>query len=155
MKDAYLMVVGDDAQRGRYNALADRYAKGKVAFVGRCDDVERYYGAADLVALPSVQEAFGNVVLEGLAAGLPVVVSKTVGASEILTGGLTQGIVVHPEDPEQLAVALRSMLERSRDAEFSRVARKLSEEYTWSNHFVKLDRWLQEIVKQGDCGSLS
>ena len=155
MKDAYLMVVGDDAQRGRYNALADRYAKGKVAFVGRCDDVERYYGAADLVALPSVQEAFGNVVLEGLAAGLPVVVSKTVGASEILTGGLTQGIVAHPEDPEQLAVALRSMLERSRDAEFSRVARKLSEEYTWSNHFVKLDRWLQEIVKQGDCGSLS
>ena len=155
MKDAYLIVVGDDAQRGHYKALADRYARGKVTFVGRRADVERYYGAADLVALPSVQEAFGNVVLEGLAVGLPVVVSKTVGAAEILKGGLIQGIVAHPEDPEELAVALQAMLERGQEAEFSMVARKLSEEYSWSNHFVKLDRWLKEIVEQSDCVSAS
>ncbi len=72
MKDTYLVVVGEDAQRGRYQALAEDRTHGKVVFVGRRDDVESYYGAADLLALPAVQEAFGNVVLEALAAGLPV-----------------------------------------------------------------------------------
>jgi UDP-glucose:(heptosyl)LPS alpha-1,3-glucosyltransferase len=92
MKDTYLVVVGDDAQRGRYQALAQDRTHGKVVFVGRRDDVETYYGAADLLALPAVQEAFGNVVLEALAAGLPTVVSRTAGASEILKGRLAEGI---------------------------------------------------------------
>jgi glycosyltransferase involved in cell wall biosynthesis len=117
--------------------------------------VERYYGAADLVALPSVQEAFGNVVLEGLATGLPVVVSNAVGAAEILTDRLSQGIVAHPEDPAELAVVLRSMLEGGRNAEWCGMARKLGEQHSWSNHFAKLDRWLKEIVEQGECVSSS
>jgi UDP-glucose:(heptosyl)LPS alpha-1,3-glucosyltransferase len=73
MKDTYLLVVGDDAQRSRYRVLAERQAKGKIVFVDRRDNVESYYAAADVVALPAVQEAFGNVVLEALASGLPVV----------------------------------------------------------------------------------
>src|SRR5262249_62153466 len=84
MKDTYLIVVGDDAQRDRYQALAEDWTHRKAIFVGRRDEVESYYGAADLLALPAVQEAFGNVVLEALAAGLPALVSRTVGASEIL-----------------------------------------------------------------------
>jgi UDP-glucose:(heptosyl)LPS alpha-1,3-glucosyltransferase len=155
MKDAYLIVVGDDARAGQYKALAERTARGKVTFVGRCEDVERYYGAADVVALPSIQEAFGNVVLEGLAAGLPVVVSQTVGAAELLKGELAQGIVSHPEDPKELAVALGSMLERGQHPEFSLKARRVGEAYSWPNHFAKLDRWLKEIVEQGDCVSSS
>jgi UDP-glucose:(heptosyl)LPS alpha-1,3-glucosyltransferase len=155
MKDAYLIVVGDDARAGQYKALAERTARGKVTFVGRCEDVERYYGAADVVALPSIQEAFGNVVLEGVAAGLPVVVSQTVGAAELLKGELAQGIVSHPEDPKELAVALGSMLERGQHPEFSLKARRVGEAYSWPNHFAKLDRWLKEIVEQGDCVSSS
>jgi len=82
----YLLVVGTDGRLGRYRAWADSFAPGRIIFTGRQDDVENYYAAADLVALLSFQEAFGNVVLEGLAAGLPVIVSREVGASEILTG---------------------------------------------------------------------
>lgn len=155
MKDTYLVVVGDDAQRSRYQALAEDRTHGKVVFVGRRDDVESYYGAADLLALPAVQEAFGNVVLEALAAGLPAVVSRTVGASEILKGGLAEGIIPHPEDPKEMAAKLLAMLERGRDADFSLEARNLAEGYSWSKHFQKLDRFLQNIVEQGGCESTS
>lgn len=146
MKDTYLMVIGDEARRGRYQALAERQARDRVVFVGRRDNVECYYGAADLLALPAVSEAFGNVVLEALASGLPAVVSKNVGAAEVLKGGLAEGIVVHPEDPEEIAAQVLAMLHRSRDPSFSLAARQLGKEYSWRKHFEKLDRFLKETV---------
>lgn len=155
MKDAYLVVVGDDAQRTRYKALAEEWARGKVVFVGRRENVESYYGAADLLALPAVQEAFGNVVLEALAAGLPAVVSQVVGASEILRGRLAEGIVAHPEDPKEMTGKLLAMLERGRSAEFSMEARKLAESYSWSKHFYQLDRLLKDVVEQDGWASSS
>jgi UDP-glucose:(heptosyl)LPS alpha-1,3-glucosyltransferase len=151
MKQTYLVVIGDDARGSRYRALAEQQASGRVVFVGRRDDVECYYGAADLLALPAVKEAFGNVVLEALASGLPAVVSRNVGAAEVLKGGLAEGIVVHPEDPEEIATQLLAMLERSLDPSFSSAARKLGKEYSWKNHFNKLDRFLKETIEQGGC----
>jgi UDP-glucose:(heptosyl)LPS alpha-1,3-glucosyltransferase len=155
LKDVYLLVVGEDARRDRYRAWAERQAQGKVIFTGRRGDVEKYYGAADLVALPALQEAFGNVVLEALASGLPVVVSKTVGAAEVLKAGLVQGIIVHPEDPREIEAKLVAMLERSRDPAFQMEARTLGEEYSWKNHFLKLQLFLQEVVEQRRCEPLS
>lgn len=153
IKDLYLVVVGDDAQRARYQAWAEAQAKGKIIFVGRRDDVERYYGAADLLALPAIQEAFGNVVLEALATGLPAVVSQTVGASEILSGELKEGIITHPEDPKEMAAKLLAMLERGRNGDFSGAARQLAESYSWSNHFSKLESFLKDTVEHGVCAS--
>ena len=147
LKDTYLIVVGDDAKRARYQTLAEERAEGRVIFAGRRDDVESYYGAADLLALPAVQEAFGNVILEAAAAGLPAVVSQVVGSAEILKGKLAEGIVSHPEDSEEMATKLRSMLERSCNGEVSLEARKLAESYSWNNHFSKLNMFLKEIVE--------
>ena len=93
------IVIGDDGRLPRYRARADRVALGRIIFTGRRNDVENYYAAADAVALPSLQEAFGNAVLEALASGLPVLVSREVGAAEIIQGPLAQGIVERPEDP--------------------------------------------------------
>jgi UDP-glucose:(heptosyl)LPS alpha-1,3-glucosyltransferase len=151
MRDTYLLVVGDDAQRRRYRVMAEKLAPGKVIFVSKRDNVESYYGAADLVALPAVQEAFGNVVLEALASGLPVVVSQAVGASEILSGGLAEGIVAHPENPDELSGKLLTLLERSRDPACGIEARRLGEEYSWKNHFPKLDAFIKGAFEQSRC----
>jgi UDP-glucose:(heptosyl)LPS alpha-1,3-glucosyltransferase len=153
MKDIFLLVVGGDVQRAAYQALAEKRAPGRVVFVGRCDGVERYYGAADLLALPAIQEAFGNVVLEALATGLPTVVSAVAGAAEILKDELAEGIIEHPGDPEKIAAKLLAMLERGRHGDFSRAARQLAESYSWSNHFSKLERFLKDVVEQGVCSS--
>jgi UDP-glucose:(heptosyl)LPS alpha-1,3-glucosyltransferase len=155
LKEVYLLVVGEDARRDRYGAWAERQGQGRVIFTGRQAKVERYYGAADLVALPAVQEAFGNVVLEALASGLPVVVSRTVGAAEVLKGRLVNGIVIDPKDPREIVTKLVSMLEESRDPNLRMEARKLGEEYSWKNHFLKLQVFLQRVVEQRRCESCS
>jgi UDP-glucose:(heptosyl)LPS alpha-1,3-glucosyltransferase len=141
---AFLLVVGADPRLERYRARANVIAPGRIVFAGRQEDVEKYYAAADVVALPSLQEAFGNVVLEGLAAGLPALVSRDVGAAEILRGSLSRGVVDWDEDREKLAARLASLLEGSRDPCAARMARSIAEEYSWATHFRRLEALLLE-----------
>ena len=151
----YLLVVGEDAQRSRYSSWAERQAKGRIVFAGRREDVENYYGAADLLALPALQEAFGNVVLEALASGLPVLVTRTVGAAEVLTGELEQGMLSCPDDPSEMEAKILSILDRARWPVMSEQARRLGERYSWQNHFRKLESYLLEVAEQDRRGAFS
>jgi UDP-glucose:(heptosyl)LPS alpha-1,3-glucosyltransferase len=144
LAEFYLFVVGTDARIGRYRAWAESVAPGRIVFTGRQDDIENYFAAADLVVLLSLQEAFGNVVLESLAAGLPVLVSRDVGASELLTGSLVEGIVDGCNEPKDLEAKLVSLMARSKDAALTDEARRIGEEYSWDRHFHRLDAILRE-----------
>ena len=147
LEGVFLLVVGADARLNRYQDWAHAVAPGRIIFAGRQEDVENYYAAADLVALPALQEAFGNVVLEALASGLPVLVSREVGAAEVLQGALAQGIVNRADDPEELKTKLLSLLDTSNNGAWSAAARKLGEEYSWTNHFAKLEAVLSESCR--------
>lgn len=59
--------------------------------------------------LPSRAESFGAVLVEALACGTPVVATRCGGPEDIVTDEV--GILVPPEDPEALAVALESVLD--------------------------------------------
>jgi UDP-glucose:(heptosyl)LPS alpha-1,3-glucosyltransferase len=144
LAEVYLLAVGTDARIGRYRGWAESVAPGRIVFAGRQDDIENYFAAADLVGLLSLQEAFGNVILEGLAAGLPVLVSRDVGAAELLTGRLVEGIVDEWNEPEDLAAKLVSLAARSKDATLTEEARRIAEEHSWDDHFRKLDAILRE-----------
>lgn len=151
---AYLFVVGDDARIRRYKAWAEQQAPGKIVFTGQQDGVEKFYAAADLVALPAVQEAFGNVVLEALASGLPVVVSRCVGAAEVLEGPLADGVADRPDAPVELETKLVKMLKWSREPGCAVEARRLAEQYSWTNHFRQLEACLKRVCRQESSGSL-
>jgi glycosyltransferase involved in cell wall biosynthesis len=76
---------------------------GRVRFLGGVTDVARLYAASDVFVLPSLFETFGVVVVEALAAGLPVVVGRGAGAAgfvELEGAGRTVDV---PADPEELA----------------------------------------------------
>lgn len=141
----YLLVVGADARIDRYQAWANSIAPGKVLFAGHQPNIENYYGAADLLALPSLQEAFGNVVLEALAAGLPVVVSRNVGAAELLTGLLLEGIIDQPDHTDELAEKLLSLLAKAKQSALRHQARQIGETYSWDNHFRAFDAILLDL----------
>lgn len=67
------------------------------------------YVNADLFCLPSVQEGFGIVFLEAMAAGLPVVACRAAAIPEVVEDGVT-GVLVPPRDPRALAEAMRDLL---------------------------------------------
>jgi UDP-glucose:(heptosyl)LPS alpha-1,3-glucosyltransferase len=153
--NVYLLVVGNDARLQRYREWADSTAPGRIVLAGWQNDIERYYGAADVVALPALQEAFGNVVLEGLASGIPALVSRDVGAAALLRGSLTGGILDRPDDPQELSAKLLSLLAVAKDAALQHEARQVGEEYSWERHFEQLDAVLRQAHGAPGTGRVS
>ncbi len=72
------------------------------------DRLARLYAGADLFALPSEIEVFGNVVLESLASGTPVLVAEKGGMGSAITEGCT-GLVVRGDGPESWAEVLSAL----------------------------------------------
>ncbi len=109
-RGAALVVVGNDQRLAAWRRAA-RELPGPVVFTGPRRDIERLYAAADAFVLASIQDAFGMVVLEALASGLPVVTSRMVGASEVLKGPLAELVVEDPRDGPSLHAALERALD--------------------------------------------
>ena len=85
-----------------------------VRFAGFRRDVAACLAAADVVALPSLQEGLGVAALEAMAAGRPVIASRVGGLAEAVIHERT-GLLVPPADPHGLALALARL---SRDPAF-------------------------------------
>jgi len=105
-----LLIVGDGPERLALEQLTGRLGiEPLVVFAGHQSDVRPYYGLADLLVLPSHTEGSPNVVLEALAAGLPVLATAVGGVPEILTHEQT-GLLVPPRDPAAMAAELTRLL---------------------------------------------
>jgi glycosyltransferase involved in cell wall biosynthesis len=83
---------------------------GRVRFLGQRSDVPSLLAAADIFSQPNLgAEPFGIVFIEALAAGLPVVTTAMGGPKEIIDESC--GIVAPPEDADQVAEALRRLID--------------------------------------------
>jgi glycosyltransferase involved in cell wall biosynthesis len=77
------------------------------------EELADHYAASDLFAFASLTETFGNVVLEALASGLPVVAVRAGGVGEIVRSGET-GILIEPSaPPSQMTSALLGLTDNS------------------------------------------
>jgi UDP-glucose:(heptosyl)LPS alpha-1,3-glucosyltransferase len=129
-RQSRLLVLGKGDPTG-YRALASRLGIGeRIVWLGARDDPERWYAAADIVVLPSLYEPFGNVHLEALAAGLPVVASTRAGGAEVIADGIN-GAIVSPTDARAVAEALDRFRERPQGA-VAELARRSAEPYTYA-----------------------
>ena len=103
--DLKLLVVGDGPERTRLEALS----VDGVRFAGQLRDVAPYYAIADLLALPSLVEGSPNVLLEAMAAAVPVVATEVGGIPEIVRHE-ESALLVPPRDPAALARAMERVL---------------------------------------------
>lgn len=144
--DTMLVLVGDDERLARWRWEATRPPlAGRVAVTGPRDDVEAILAAADVVCAPSRQEAFGNVVLEACAAGVPVVTTRRAGAAELLDGPLGALVVDEPEDLPAIGRALSHAL--GPDATFlARAARACAERHPWDTHLGDVEALFAEVA---------
>ena len=86
--DVHLLVVGKDKNPRRYARLCRRYGiEGRVHFVGMQKDTRPWYGAADMLLLPTLYDPFPNVILEAMACGLGVITSTKCGGQEFIEEG--------------------------------------------------------------------
>jgi glycosyltransferase involved in cell wall biosynthesis len=109
--DVAATLVGDGPRRAELEALArDLGVADRVRFTGRVgqDDIRRFYAEADVFCLPSFAEGLPVVLLEAIAAGVPVVASRITGIPELVEHG-TSGVLVPPGRPDRLADALRDL----------------------------------------------
>jgi UDP-glucose:(heptosyl)LPS alpha-1,3-glucosyltransferase len=137
-----LIVAGADRAAAAYHRRTIKKGIGdRVIFVGAGADIARLFAAVDAVALPSLFEPFGNVVMEAMAAGLPVLCSKQTGAAELIPPELRELVVADPTDIEELASRLKLLLDLRGDA--MQLARATAEQYSWERHSAKLLRIIQ------------
>lgn len=140
-----LALVGNDERLARHRREAEALA-GRAVVTGPRDDVEAVLAGADVLCLPSRQEAFGNVVLEACAAGVPVVTSARVGAAELLDGVLAALVVPDPQDLPALRGALELAVGPEHGA-FAVAARRLAESRPWSRHVTEIEAVLREAAR--------
>ena len=112
-----LVLIGDGPELPRLKALTKRYGlDGVVRFRGaveRDDDVRAAFFDADVFCLPSIQEGFGIVFVEAMAAGLPIVAARSAAVPELVSDEET-GILVTPGSARALAHALIALLDDPR-----------------------------------------
>jgi glycosyltransferase involved in cell wall biosynthesis len=104
------------------------------------------YQAADLFVFPSVAEGFGQVLLEALACGLPILSTARTAAPDLIESG-RQGFIVEPGNPEELAERIEwSLAKRSQLHEMRQEARSAAEQFTWQKFRSRLVAAVTEMI---------
>lgn len=106
----HLLAVGK-GDLAQYHALAAAAnLTQQVTFAGPARDIEQVFGAADIFAFPTYYEAFGMVITEAMASGLPVITSRRAGAAEMIRDGESGLLLDAPGDTDELAGKLELLL---------------------------------------------
>lgn len=117
LPDTALVLVGDGAARAEIAALAAALGMaGRVHLVGQRLDVARWLSAMDVLASPSPEETFGVALLEGLAAGLPVVYAAAPALDRLPPSGALVRAAATPEAFREALTALRGRPRATRPA---------------------------------------
>ena len=105
--DSQLVIMGKGRLEQSLKALAAELGiEGQVLFLGQVPDARRYFRAFDVFALSSDHEPFGMVLLEAMAAGVPLLATACGGAKEVVEG---VGILFPLGDAEHLAQGLQHL----------------------------------------------
>ncbi len=149
--DLRLLVIGDGPQRGAVAALPGS-VRDRVELFGavKYDELPPLLAAGDLYVGPALGgESFGMVLVEAMAAGLPVVASAIPGYREVVRDGV-DGILVAPGSADDLAAAIAAILDdpelagRLRAAGPARAAR-----FDWSVVATELSTIYEEAIASG------
>ncbi len=140
--DARLLVIGAGPKLREYKRFVGLRGIRDVEWLGRVSDNAkvRYFASSDIFCAPNTgQESFGIVLLEAMAAGVPIVASDIHGFKRVVERNV-QGLLVEPKNPRALAAALYSL---ARDPDLRHAmgdaGRARAPEFSW-------DRVTEQIV---------
>ena len=148
-----LIICGTGDEENKLKKLViNNNIKDRVLFLGNVDhkkEVPQYLLLSDVFCRPSLSEGLGNVFLEAMAAGLPVIATPIGGIPDFLKDGET-GWFCKVRDSKSIAEKINYILdEKNKDKveEIRENAEKLVEnKYNWKNHMDKLENLYQQVV---------
>ncbi len=105
-----LLIVGDGPERSKIEQQhAELQLGDSVQWLGQRKDIPRLLQAADVLLLTSTSEGIPLTLIEGMAAGLPIVATDVGGVAEVVEQGTT-GLLARSGNPDQLAAQIRRLL---------------------------------------------
>jgi glycosyltransferase involved in cell wall biosynthesis len=113
-----MIILGEGQEELRLKRLAQAlHLEQNVSFLGFQPNPFKFFARSTLFVLPSISEGFGNVLVEAMACGVPVISTDCpVGPREIIQNGYN-GILVPPKNPDLLAEAMYGLLSNKNERE--------------------------------------
>ena len=144
-----LVIVGDGPDLLFCQSLAKQLGvQESVLFTGQRDDIPDMFAAIDVLAIPSLNDAFAFVAMEGAASGKPIVAFKTGGIPEIVLHRKT-GLIVEKGDIEGLAEALNQVLmDKALAKTLGEEGRRHAQNFTLDRHLKRLEEIYANVVAQ-------
>lgn len=145
---ARLVIFGDGPLLSELRAESSRLGlDGTVTFAGWRTDVEALLPGFDVFCLPSLWESFGYVLLEAMAANVPIVATRVEGIPEV-TGAGECALLVPPADEDALAAALIALLaDGAQRAVFAAAGRaRVEHEYTLTRMIGRFENLYAELA---------
>lgn len=139
-----LLVVGRGGnEESKFRRVAHSLGVAEsVIFAGaQVDELERYYRAADIFIMLSKFDTFGMVVLEAMAASLPVIVSSNVGAKDIVEDGINGFVLPAYQDAEAAAERIIRLSDDARRESMGRAASQTASMHDWEKLAEKMERY--------------
>jgi len=144
---ARLYILGEgEAERALVEHIARRNLGDAVVLLGFQRNPWKYIARGDVFALTSRYEGFGNVLVEAMACGVPVVATASPGTREIVTDG-SDGLLVERHEPEAVASALERVLtDESFHRRLSDGARRTAQRFALSAVAADYERVFAEVL---------
>jgi phosphatidyl-myo-inositol alpha-mannosyltransferase len=153
--DLWLVVIGDGKDRGMVERLSPEI-RSRVLMLGTVphERLPAYHAGADVFIAPALgQESFGLVLVEAMAAGVPVVASDIDGYREVVHNEVN-GLLVPPSDPAALTKAVRRVLQEPDLAKrLAKAGRARAEEFRWDGVADRIEQAYRDAV-HSDGGQL-
>jgi glycogen(starch) synthase len=138
----HLTIAGDGSDRARIEQrIARKNLRQWVTLIGPVDHPRNVLAASGALILPSLAEGFGLVLIEAMAAGVPVISTDVPGVRDVVRPGET-GLLVPPSNPSALAGAVSQIIDNPplRSRLIAAAAADVNRRFTWD---VVLRQYLQ------------
>ncbi|MUK87651.1 glycosyltransferase [Ornithinibacillus sp. L9] len=144
--DVHWLIVGDGPERMEIEKASPDH----MTFTGFLsgEELARVYSAADLFVFPSATETFGNVVLESLASGTPVIAANAGGVRTIIKDGVT-GVLCDPKSVPDFASQITTLLLDERKRKIMQLnSREYARSQSWDAIFEQLLFEYKEVIAE-------
>lgn len=146
-KNILTLIVGNGVLFKELQNLSKRLKLKNIKFLGQQEQEKlcKLYNIADVVVVPSREEAFGLVAIEALACGTPVIASKEGGMKEFIKPDV--GMLINKDDIKSLAIEIKRVLNKKVMFNSEFIAEYAKENYSQSNFIKKLLKIYNEALK--------